>query len=107
MTSTARFAAAALVLALAACGDDRESTAAGKMGEVLPGSASDAMLPLDTVRSQPPLDPGTVASDKDGAVTKERPKAAAKGPARKQAEPARESPAEETPAPTPTAEPAP
>lgn len=107
MTSIARFATAALVLALAACGNDRESADAGKMGEVLPGSASDAMLPLDTVRSQPPLDPGTGASDKDGRVTEKRPKAAAKGPARKQAEPVLESPAEETPAPTPTAEPAP
>lgn len=26
-------------------------------GEILPGSASDAMLPLDTVTSQPPLAP--------------------------------------------------
>ena len=39
-------------------------------GEILPGSASDAMLPLDTVTSQPPLAPrqdsgpgGTTASE--------------------------------------------
>lgn len=50
-----------LPLALAACGKkDASDKAAG--GEILPGSASDAMLPLDTVRSQPPLAPPTVAA---------------------------------------------
>ena len=36
------------------------------LGEILPGSASDAMLPLDTVRSQPPLAPIEVATGKPG-----------------------------------------
>ena len=42
---------------LAACQDDAEP-AEGEgdvSGEVLEGTISDAMLPLDTVRSQPPL----------------------------------------------------
>lgn len=48
-------AAAALALLLAACGggsgEDDERTASG---EVLEGSISDEMLPLDQVTSQPP-----------------------------------------------------
>jgi hypothetical protein len=53
----------ALPLALAACQGEtaQQSTAEG---EVLPGSASDAMLPYDTVRSQPPLAPVAQASGK-------------------------------------------
>lgn len=46
-----------LPLALAACGKAEKSEKAGAGGEILPGSASDAMLPLDTVKSQPPLAP--------------------------------------------------
>jgi len=55
---------------LAACGgksDDDERTASG---QVLEGSISDAMLPLETVKSQPPLakisgtpSPGAAATD--------------------------------------------
>jgi len=51
-------AAAALILALAACdsGTDGDTTGSGADGEVLGGTISDEMLPLDTVRSQsPPL----------------------------------------------------
>ena len=51
----------ALPLTLAACQGETKKTGADEtrtaQGEVLPGSASDAMLPLDTVRSQPPLAP--------------------------------------------------
>ena len=50
-------------LALAGCQKERtpaDAKAAG--GEVLPGSASDAMLPLDTVRSQAPLAPKSESS---------------------------------------------
>ena len=60
-------AAAALLLALAACNQGKQETDAG--GEVLEGSASDAMLPLDTVRSQAPLAPRAESSgkaDEDG-----------------------------------------
>ena len=66
---------AACVLALAGCkGDAKKDAGAGKaQGEVLPGSASDAMLPLDTVKSQAPLAPkseGGEGSDTKGAKGK-------------------------------------
>ena len=48
---------AALGLALAACKDDQKATGGIAGGEILPGSTSDAMLPLDSVRSQAPLAP--------------------------------------------------
>ena len=51
--------ASSLLLALSACGDDAETTAEDDgreaSGEVLEGTISDAMLPLDQVRSQAPL----------------------------------------------------
>ena len=54
-------------LALAGCqGETKTPSGGGAQGEILPGSASDAMLPLDTVRSQPPLAPIEVASGKPG-----------------------------------------
>lgn len=56
MTKHRLLAAAALMLAAAACHKqpDKQDQAGG---EILPGSASDAMLPMDTVTSQPPLAP--------------------------------------------------
>ncbi len=60
------------IAALALAGCNQEKNAAdtrGAAGEVLPGSASDAMLPLDTVRSQPPLAPRSDAA-KDGSQPK-------------------------------------
>ncbi len=61
-----------VVIALAACGSDPAPSAEGAntaSGEVLEGSISDAMLPLDTVQSQspplekaPPEDAGAAAS---------------------------------------------
>lgn len=60
----------ALPLALAACGKDKEpDTKAEAAGEILPGSIDDAMLPMDTVRSQPPLVPQTDAAAKAGKAT--------------------------------------
>lgn len=54
-------------LALAGCQNEKKTPVGGTaQGEILPGSASDAMLPLDTVRSQPPLAPVEVASGKPG-----------------------------------------
>jgi len=51
--------AAPLLLALSACGDEGdlavENDGREASGEVLEGSISDAMLPLDQVRSQAPL----------------------------------------------------
>lgn len=43
-------------LALTGC-QDKKQVQGTAGGEVLPGSVSDAMLPIDTVRSQPPLAP--------------------------------------------------
>jgi len=71
--STGRFACLcacliALPLATAACkGEKKAAQSANAEGEILPGSASDAMLPYDTVRSQPPLAPPPSASGKPGA----------------------------------------
>ena len=54
-----------LPVALAACqGEDKPAQKGTAAGEILEGSASDAMLPLDTVRSQPPLAPRPEASGK-------------------------------------------
>jgi len=54
-----RAAALCLIpLALAACqGEKKTPEAATAQGEILPGSASDAMLPYDTLQSKPPLAP--------------------------------------------------
>ena len=60
-------AIAALPLALAACqGEEKPAEAKTAQGEILGGSASDAMLPLDTVRSQPPLAPEATETAKPG-----------------------------------------
>jgi hypothetical protein len=64
-----RLAALAFALAAALPGCKRENKtqeARTAQGEILPGSASDAMLPLDTVRSQPPLAPVEAATGKPG-----------------------------------------
>lgn len=53
----------ALSLALAGCGEEKRQPAKGTAGgEVLEASVSDAMLPVDQVRSQPPLAPRTEAA---------------------------------------------
>ncbi len=53
----------ALGLTLASCGGEKSSQGAGTAGgEILPGSTSDAMLPLDRVRSQAPLAPKAESS---------------------------------------------
>ena len=41
---------------LAACGEGAADEGAAASGEVLEGTISDAMLPLDRVRSEPPLE---------------------------------------------------
>lgn len=53
-----------LALTLAACQGEKTAQKGTAEGEILPGSASDAMLPLDTVRSQPPLAPMPETSGK-------------------------------------------
>ncbi|WP_338241297.1 hypothetical protein [Aurantiacibacter hainanensis] len=58
-TAAAILVASPLLLALSACGDDAEPTVENDgreaSGEVLEGTISDEMLPLDQVRSQAPL----------------------------------------------------
>ena len=71
MTAIARTAVLALLTGLL-CACQQDSKPAGKGaggGEILPASTSDAMLPLDRLRSQPPLAPGAGkdAGGKDGA----------------------------------------
>ena len=53
------------LLCLSGCkGEPKPDAGAGTaQGEVLPGAASDAMLPLDTVKSQAPLAPKAEGSD--------------------------------------------
>ena len=59
---------AGLALALGACkGEQKKATGGTAQGEVLPGSASDAMLPLDTVKSQAPLAPKNEGGEKSEA----------------------------------------
>ncbi len=57
ITSRTLAAALLLMLPLVACKQAEPPKQAQAGGEVLPGSLSDAMLPLDTVTSQPPLAP--------------------------------------------------
>jgi hypothetical protein len=88
-------------LVLGACGSGERETAKGTAaGEILPGSASDAMLPLDTVRSQAPLaprtDPAAKAAGKMGAAQSE---AEAPGEGQTAAEAAPAAEAAEAPAP--------
>ncbi len=59
-----RAAILALCLGLAACGDQAAAPAeegAKASGEVLPGSVSDAMIPLEQLDSQAPLAPRAAA----------------------------------------------
>jgi len=76
---------------LAACGDDATPTDAGRSatGEVLEGTISDDMLPLATVRSQPPLLPPEEQDEGDDE------------PAAPGAEPTPAAPVEEGAAPAP------
>ncbi len=99
--------AAAMLLgaSLSACGeesaqnDDRTAS-----GEVLEGSISDAMLPLDTVTSQPPLlqsQPGSGTGSEEEAQASEEDSGEAGTNAAEG-----EAPAEGEPSAPPTAEPA-
>ncbi len=90
---------ALLPLALAACQGEKPDDKARAGGEILPGSASDAMLPLDTLRSQPPLAPrpeasGTKVDAAAGAVEADAAPSESAAPAETAAKPA---PAASTP----------
>lgn len=87
---------AVLALTVAACnGDARKDEGAGKAsGEVLPGSASDAMIPLDQVKSQAPLAPKVETGEtKKGAETGKDEAADSAEPAEAAEEPAAKAPA--------------
>ncbi len=93
----------AALLAVAGCGGAKtEADNRNAAGEVLPGSASDAMLPVDTVRSHPPLAPLSATSKVDRAalVKGDAAAAAAAGPASAASAAAQA----ETPAATPSGE---
>jgi hypothetical protein len=93
---TRLIAPALLALLLTACGGDEAKKAEGAgtaQGEVLPGSVSDAMIPLDQVKSQAPLAPKVEGADKKDVKAPDKAKSAA--PAKPADEPA---PAEAEPA---------
>ena len=92
----------ALVLSvLVSCGKKKQEAAsrATAVGEVLPGSVSDSMLPLDTVRSQPPLAPKSEPSAGKGGKAHASDQPSSDSPA--EADPAAEAPADGPPAPPP------
>jgi len=81
-----------LMLALAACkADEKKPVGGNASGEILPGSVSDAMLPLDTVTSQAPLAPKAETSEKGDT---EKPERAATKATPKPSEPPAEEPAD-------------
>jgi hypothetical protein len=68
--SRATIAIMALCLAASGCKQSAKETGGQAAGTILPGSTSDAMIPLDQVRSEPPLAPagsGEEATKKTGA----------------------------------------
>jgi hypothetical protein len=74
---TRLMAAALLALLLSACGwgESKKTGGAGTaQGEVLPGSVSDAMIPLDSVKSQAPLAPKVDGADKQVAKAPDKAK---------------------------------
>lgn len=76
---TFRPVALLVMLAVAGCGGAKtDADNRNAAGEVLPGSVSDAMLPVDTLRSHPPLAPYVAPTKTDrtvpgGAATKRLP----------------------------------
>lgn len=56
-----------LAVLLAACQSENKTKASGSAGgQILSGSTSDAMLPVDSLRSQPPLAPKPTGSAASG-----------------------------------------
>ena len=90
----ARAIAVAPLLLLAACHGSKPDHQDKAAGQILPGSASDAMLPLETVTSQPPYAPraerapetlSSDAPDPAASSAADAPPAAADKPAADQA----------------------
>lgn len=81
-------APALMIAALGACRDSakKNERAGTAQGEVLPGAASDAMIPLDQVKSQAPL--ATKAEGGDKKDAKDADTAKADEPAKSADEPA-------------------
>ena len=109
MNRTFRLAAPLTLLLLSACGEKGNDAAQGSPGgEVLEGSISDAMLPLDTVRSQPPLaqQSGTASDKTNGRGGSSAPGGEASGDPETSAPQGEGTPAAAPPAPdaTPAAE---
>ena len=74
----ATFTALLALTALTGCNQSNKAEGAGTAaGEVLPGSASDAMIPLDSVRSQAPLAPKVEGGENAKAKPSDAPEAAA------------------------------
>ena len=95
---TRLIAPALLALLLSACGggDAKKAEGAGTaQGEVLPGSVSDAMIPLDVVKSQAPLAPKVEGGDKKDAKAPDKAKADPADKPAAQPEPAEAEPAAE------------
>lgn len=90
---------ACLALALGACkGEQKKATGGSAQGEVLPGALSDAMLPLDTVKSQAPLAPKSEGGEKGDAKPAKpgaKPSASAASDAPAAADAPEEKPAEQ------------
>jgi hypothetical protein len=80
-----RLLAAAALIALAGCHKAQPDKQAQAGGQILPGSISDAMLPLDRATSQPPLAPRT---EKGPAVSESEAAAPDAGAAAPEAAPA-------------------
>ena len=70
MTATRLLLALAPLVLLAACGKKAPANdSRSASGEVLEGTVSDAMLPLDTVKSEPPFeDPVAARKVQEGAA---------------------------------------
>lgn len=97
--ASVRMIAVPLLALLAACQAEKApQTAKQAGGEILEGSISDAMLPLDRVRSQPPLAPKGEGGGSGDSKAAPAPKARA---------PRQSEASEPDPAPAPAPEPAP
>ncbi len=85
---------AAVLLSLAACDKEKAPASKGSAeGEILDGTVSDAMLPVDTVRSQAPLAPRSEGTEAAGSPDRERSRSVGSGEAKpaKPDEPAAEA----------------
>lgn len=83
-----------VIVALAGCGKEKAPQQAAAAGEILPRSASDDMLPYDTLQSQPSL---AVPDDSETGRPASVRRGAARGPEEDEEPVVDEQPAAETP----------